>query len=104
MKILVEPLAEQSLLDFYAQSMRLHPTLSEETVHTKIDRLAIAVKEFARYAHITHKEPFRLDWKELEYCEFIYEDIHIAYKIERLVSGEEIMHIYDAVHSLLNHN
>lgn len=104
MKILVELLAEQALQDFYLQSMRLHPSLSEETVHTKVERLRIAVNTFAQYAHISQKEPFRQDWKNNGYYDFTHEDIHMAYKIERLDSGEEVLHIYDMVHSLLNYN
>ena len=60
--------------------------------------------QFANYAEILHKEPYREDWRSKGYYEFVAEDFHFAYRVYRLPNGEKVLRYHDAVHSLLNYN
>lgn len=92
------------LNEFYTVSCRIHATLGIEECLAKIDRLEKAMRRFADYAEIFHKEPYRNDWRDLGYSEFTSEDFHFAYRVYILPNGEKVLRYHDAVHSYLNYN
>ena len=104
MKVIIEEQVHQSILEFYAISMRLHPTLDEATVMAKVERLIGAMNELNKFCFIYADARLKQSWKEAGYKEMIVEDFHIAFRIERDEDGEEYVTVYDAVHSLLYHD
>ena len=70
----------------------------------KIDRLEHSMLQFAEYAEVFHKEPYRQDWHKAGYYEYITEDFHFAYRVYVLPNGEKVLRYHDAVHSYLNYN
>ena len=45
-----------------------------------------------------------LDWKRKGYLDFMYEDFHFAFRVAVLSSGEMVVSVEDARHSLLFHD
>lgn len=101
MKVIIEEQVRQSILEFYAVSMRLHPTLTEETVMAKIERLTGAMNDLGKHPFIYADARLKKSWIAAEYKETIVEDFHIAYRVETDENGEQYVAIYDAVHSKL---
>lgn len=101
MKVIIEEQVRLSILEFYAISMRLHPSLSEETVLAKVERLIGAMHDLGKHPGIYAEARLKKSWLEAGYRETIVEDFHIAYKIEEDEDGEQYVAIYDAVHSKL---
>ena len=89
---------------FYEVSMQNHVALNYQTVIAKIDRLEQAMNEFAEYAEVFHREPYRNDWRKAGYFEYDVERFHFAYRIYQLPSGEKVLYFHDAVHDTLNYN
>jgi len=89
---------------FYEASMRAHITLDFPTVVAKIDRLEQALYDFAKYAEIFHRTPYKRDWQEAGYYEYYTEGFHFAYNVYSLPSGEKVLYYHDAVHDTLNYN
>lgn len=52
MKVIIEEQVHQAILEFYAISMRLHPTLDEETVLAKVERLIGAMYDLGKHPFI----------------------------------------------------
>ena len=104
MNVVVEPKVYNTLWTFYKQSMIKYPSLELSKVHEIMDHLGKEMHDFGFYAHIFHRIPYKDDWKQLGYYEFLSGDFHFAYKIEMRINGELFVHIYDVVHSTLNHN
>ena len=101
MKVIIEEQVRQCILEFYAVSMRLHPTLTEETVMAKIERLTGAMNDLGKHPFIYADARLKKSWIAAEYKETIVEDFHIAYRVETDEDGEQYVAIYDAVHSKL---
>ena len=101
MKVIIEEQVRQSILEFYAVSMRLHPALTEETVMAKIERLTGAMNDLGKHPFIYADARLKKSWIAAEYKETIVEDFHIAYRVETDENGEQYVAIYDAVHSKL---
>ena len=89
---------------FYEVSMRTHITLDYATVVAKIDRLEKAMYDFASYAEIFHRPPYKREWQEAGYYDYYTEGFHFAYKVYALPSGEKVLYYHDAVHDTLNYN
>ena len=89
---------------FYEASMRNHVTLDYPTVIAKIDRLERAMYDFAAFAEVFHRKPYKREWKQAGYYEYYTEGFHFAYKVYRLPSGEKALYYHDAVHDTLNYN
>lgn len=104
MKVLVEPCVNRYLHAFYALSMMTHPSLSEEYVLKRIEELESHILFLGEYADIFHQEPYKEDWKQKHYQEYLYQDFHFAYKVEQRLSGEHFVHVYEVVNSKLNYN
>jgi hypothetical protein len=101
MRVIVEQHVRLSIIEFYAISMQLHPTLDEATVQAKIDRLMAAMHDLERFYSIHPDARLKHSWIAAGYKEVIVEDFHIAYKVETDEDGEQYVAIHDAVHSLL---
>ena len=104
MRVYVDQQVYDVMEQFYDISMRIHPTLDYETVIAKIDRLEHALEDFANYAELLHKKPYRKDWRDAGYFEYTVERFHFAYKVYQLPTGEKVLYFYDAVHETLNYN
>ena len=101
MKVIIEEQVHQSILEFYAVSMRLHPSLDEETVMAKVERLTGAMFDLGKHPGIYAEARLKQSWIAAGYKETIVEDCHIAYRVETDEDGEQYVAIYDAVHSKL---
>ncbi len=101
MKVIIEEQVRQSILEFYAISMQLHPSLDEATVTAKVERLIAAMHDLGKYPTIHADARLKKSWQVAGYKETIVEDFHIAYKVETDEDGEQYVAIHDAVHSLL---
>ena len=82
--------------------MRNHPSLSEETVLKKADRMfkglqILSLTQGFSEARL-HREWISNGWREL-----VIEDFHFAFEVVDNVDGERIVIVHDAVHSLLYH-
>ena len=104
MKVVIDQKVFDVLREFYTISCRIHFSLDYSTCIAKMNRLESAMLKFANYAEIFHKEPYREDWRNLGYYEFVTEDFHFAYRIYALPNGEKVLRYHDAVHSKLNYN
>ena len=93
------------IVEFYAISLALHPTLDEAVVERKKTRLYAAIRELENYATIYPLARYKQSWIDAGYHEFIAEDFHFAYKIYTVEeTGEQVAYVIDACHSLLYHN
>lgn len=94
----------QELMAFYDTAISLHPTLDESTIQEKMNRCMDAVQTLGdfpeKYPLARHKK----NWVEHHYRDFVYEDIHFAYKVVLLDTGEKVVYVIDACHSLLYHD
>ncbi len=104
MRVYIDKQVYQVLDDFYDISMKNHITLDYPTVIAKIDRLEKAMCNFAPFAEIVQREPYRRDWRNAGYKELWAEGFHFAYKIYQLPNGEKVLFYHDAVHDKLNYN
>lgn len=103
MKVVIDNQVELSIIEFYAVSMQLHPTLDWGTVTAKVARLYAAMKQLESLYSVFPKARLKSSWIELDYREMIVEDFHIAYRVEQTEVDGEVVMVHDAVHSLLYH-
>ena len=101
MKVIIEEQVYQSILEFYAISMKLHPSLDEETVMAKVNRLIGAMYDLGKHPGIYAEARLKKSWIAAGYRETIVEDFHIAYRVEIDEDEEQYVAVYDAVHSKL---
>ena len=104
MKVVIDSQVYNVLDEFYEKSREAHVTLGLSECLAKIDRLEHSMLQFAEYAEVFHKEPYRQDWCKAGYYEYITEDFHFAYRVYVLPNGEKVLRYHDAVHSYLNYN
>lgn len=104
MKILISPRVHEVIGEFYDYALCNHVTLDEITVLRKKDRLYDAMESLGSFARIHPKARLRQDWIDNDYYECIVEDFHLAYYVAENESGEDMVVIIDACHSLLYHN
>ena len=104
MTVVIDPQVYDVLDEFYEKSREAHVTLGLSECLAKIDRLEHSMLQFAEYAEVFHKEPYREDWRKAGYYEYITEDFHFAYRVYVLPNGEKVLRYHDAVHSFLNYN
>lgn len=104
MRVIVDIKVRQTLYDFYAESIVQHPTLDEAVVHAKIDRLLNAMNKLGDFPDKYPLAKYNQQWKNKRYRDFISENIHIAYKVVKLETGEKVVYVADAEHSLLHHD
>ena len=104
MRVIVDVKVRQALYDFYEEAIAQHPTLDETTVHAKIDRLLNAMNKLGDFPEKYALAKYNQLWKKKHYRDFISENIHIAYKVVKLETGEKVVYVADAEHSLLHHD
>lgn len=104
MKVFIDQEVYDSIEDFYRATLELHPSLDEVTVLKKINRLFESLEDLGKYPRVYAPARYKQSWIDLGYREFICEDFHFAYQIHTLPTGENVIRIHDAVHSLLYHN
>lgn len=104
MRLIIEDHVFEKVRLFYDVAIELHPTLDEATVLRKerrlIDSLQFLTLFPEAYGFARHNET----WRDAGFREFVCEDFHFAYTIRVLKSGERIVIVKDAVHSLLYHD
>ena len=104
MRVIIDKQVDVSISEFYAVSMVLHPSLDRETVRKKVNRLYDAIQMLGLFPGIYPMAQVKQGWIDAGYREMIAEDFHFAFRVENTESGEQVVAVYDAVHSLLNHN
>lgn len=101
MRIIIDEKVHQSIEDFYRAAMNKHITLTYQTVEDKKNRLYDSIEDLKYNHRIYPKARLKQEWIDAEWQEFICEDFHFAYESGYDESGEEVIYVYDAVHSLL---
>lgn len=104
MKVFIDTIVHNSIEKFYRATLELHPALDEVTVMKKITRLYNALEGLGEFPQIYAKARYKKTWQQKGYREFLCEDFHFAYQIYTLETGERIVRVHEAVHSLLYHN
>ena len=104
MRVIIHENVYQTVEDFYMAAMEKHPTLDIQTVLNKEQRLYNALQTLGRTYYLYNEARYILDWKRMGYLDFIYEDFHFAFRIAVLPSGEMVISVEDARHSLLFHD
>ena len=104
MRVLIDQQVQNKIESFYSISLALHPTLDIAVVRAKKKRLFNAIRNLAKYATIYPIARVKEDWIAAGYREMICEDFHFAFDLVDLETGETVVYIFDAEHSLLNHN
>ena len=104
MRVFIDRRVEVAIYDFYEAAMSRHITLDEQTVLNKENRLYAALQDLGKHPRLYAPARFLDKWKDKDFLEFICEDFHFAYQVMTLETGEEIVYVFDACHSMLYHN
>ena len=104
MRVIVRDTVYQAVEDFYVAAMNNHPSLDIQTVLNKEQRLYNALQTLGRTYYLYKETRYVVDWKRKGYLDFIYEDFHFAFRVAVLSSGEMVVSVEDARHSLLFHD
>jgi len=89
------------LTEFYKVSLKNHPSLDENTVRKKEQRLIRALKDLGKYALTDHTQVRHIQWIRKGYKDYYVDGFHFGYKIEILPTGEKVVVVYEALHELL---
>lgn len=81
MRVVIEDLVHQHILDFYDAVMKHHETLSYESVMKKIDRLYSSLNSLGEMPTIYAKSRLKEKWIQNGWREYLCEDFHFAYEI-----------------------
>lgn len=103
MRIIIDETVHLSIEDFYRAAMHNHITLTFETVENKKNRLYDSIADLRFYHKIYPKAYMKQEWADAGWQEFICEDFHFAYESGFDASGEEVVYVHDAIHSLNYH-
>lgn len=104
MRVIIDQKVNESIQRFYQVAMALHPSLSEETVWNKKERLYEALMGLGLYPEM-YPVSRKQKWAEHQYREVICEDFHFAYAVcLDFETNECFVYVFDAVHSLLYHD
>ena len=104
MRVIVHEHVYQVVDDFYSEAIARHPALDLQTVLDKEERMYNALQTLGRTYYLYNEPRYILDWKRKGYLDFIYEDFHFAFRVAVLPSGEMVVSVEDARHSLLFHD
>ena len=104
MRVIIREAVYQSVEDFYVAAMEKHPTLDIQTVLNKEERLYSALEALGETYYLYNEPRYVIDWKLKGYLDFMYEDFHFAYHLAVLPTGEMVVAVEDARHSLLFHD
>lgn len=104
MRVIIDNNALEGIKAFYRAAMATHITLDEYTVVNKINRLFDAIEDLGNSPNKYPKARHIKKWIEQGCRDFVFEDLHTAYKIVQLDTGERIVYVIDVCHSLLYHD
>lgn len=102
MKIIVSPIVRIKINEFYKAAMRNHPSLSEETVLKKADRMFKGLQILSLTQGFSEVR-LHQEWRDNDWRELVIEDFHFAFEVVDNVNGERIVVVRDAIHGLLYH-
>ena len=104
MRVIVHEAVYQAVDEFYAAAIKKHPTLDMATVLKKEDRMYKALQSLGNTYYLYRESRHIVEWKRKGYLDFIYEEFHFAFHVVVLPSGEMVVAVEDARHSLLFHD
>ena len=104
MRVIIHNRVYLAVEEFYRYAIFRHPALDMQTVLNKEARMYQALQSLSRTYFLYDAPRYNKEWQQKGYLDFICEDFHFAYRIVRLSSGEEVVSVEDAVHSLLFHD
>lgn len=104
MRVIVLRQVHDSLVNFYAYALQKHPTLDEVVVQAKIDRLLSGLDQLGIFPDKYPYARYKSEWVKRRYRDYCSEDIHFGYKKVRIETGEIVIVVFDACHSLLFHD
>lgn len=104
MRVLVRDKVYDEVERFYVAAMENHPTLDLQTVLNKEERLFRALQRLGETYFLYGEPRYIQEWKDAGYSDFIVEDFHFAFHVSVLPSGELIVAVEDARHSLMFHD
>lgn len=70
----------------------------------KEERMYNALQTLGNTYYLYREPRYIVDWKRKGYLDFMYEEFHFAYRVAVLPSGEMVVSVEDARHSLLFHD
>ena len=102
MKVVISSVVRSNINEFYKAAMQNHPSLSEEIVLKKANRMfrglqILSTTQGFQKARLNHK------WKANGWRELVIEDFHFAFEVVDSFNGERVVMVHNAVHSLLYH-
>lgn len=104
MRVIIRDTVYQAVEDFYVAAMNNHPTLDIQTVLKKENRLFQSLQSLSDTYYLYSESRYVIEWKRKGYLDFLCEDFHFAFQLSILPTGEEVISIEDAKHSLLFHD
>ena len=102
MKVIISPTVRIKINEFYKAAMRNHPSLSEDTVLKKANRMFKGLQILSLTQGFSEAR-LHQEWRANGWRELVIEDFHFAFEVVDNVDGERIVIVHDAVHSLLYH-
>ena len=104
MRVIVRDKVYEALDEFYAVSMKRHPTLDLQTVLNKENRLFEALQSLGENYFLCREPRYILDWRRKGYKDFMYENFHFAFHVAVLPTGEMVVAVEDVRHDLMFHD
>lgn len=104
MRVIVRDKVYEALDEFYAASMKKHPTLDLQTVLDKEERLFNALQTLGETYYLYNEPRYILDWIRKGYKDFMHENFHFAFHVVVLPTGEMVVAVEDVRHDLMFHN
>lgn len=104
MRVLIKEKVYQSVASFYEAALERHPALNEQTVRNKEERLYHSLLSLGEIYFLCNAPRYIDEWREAGYLDYICEDFHFAFQLSVLPSGEMVVSVEDARHSLQFHD
>jgi len=104
MRVIIRDTVYEAVEAFYVAAMIKHPTLDLQTVLNKENRLYQSLQSLGDTYYLYGESRCVIGWKRKGYCDFMCEDFHFAFQRSVLPTGEEVISVEDARHSLLFHD
>lgn len=104
MRVIVRDKVYEALDDFYAASLKKHPSLDLQTVLDKEERMFQALQTLGEDYYLYHEPRYVLDWIQKGYADFMFESFHFAFHVVVLPTGEMVVAVEDVRHDLLFHD
>lgn len=105
MIVIIDEAVEKAIDTFYLFAMDLHPSLSEEAVQEKKNRLFNSLRTLEKFPSRFPLAQHRADWIRAGYRVYSCENFLFAFDIcEEPDTHIQFVYVADAVHSLLYHD